>query len=557
MKKRFSGLLAACLIALLTTPVYAALPAETGMITSCSAVSGSEFTPSSTIAAKLDKMFAGNIGLYKDKNKTKLVNAALGTRNVPNNGVWQYWGPTPRAGTSCFAYANAFYCTFYDGVYPHHEINSNHQKVKATGRISYENFVKWGVRDDAPVYIREGNHSIIVLHYDKDYITYVDGNGDARGLIAIRKEAWKRGSGANLYNQKPSLIVQPTTAYFPAGSLQKKKPVPCTEGGNFHDWNPGEVTKTATCKESGLKVYTCLACGKTKEEAIAKTADHAYGSWTVTREATCASAGEKVAVCKICGREQPDKIKALGHAYGKTVTLQEATIYSAGVVERTCSRCGKVKKSNTDCAFREETLGITLTTQEGVFPENTEITVTTPGKSTQDYADAERVLLYVTGKMLPYVWDVRAEGESVQPQGKVAVEVAIPEDFGENLELYTVTGNQAQALPCTWNQEKRTVTLELENFQTLALCDRDVPGIQPTAPVEESFEPETLPPTQPTVPATVAPSEEPEQMSVWSSPYVLLVSIAAVLLMGVGITVTVVLLRKRKIPEELPESVYL
>ncbi len=223
MKKCVCGMLAVCLLAMLAVPVFAALPEGSGIVTSSKDISGSEFSSIPAIAAKLDGMFAGNIGLYANKKKTTLVDASLGTRNVPNNGKLQYWGPEPRAGTSCFAYANAFYGYFYDGVYPHQTLNANHQKIKANGKITYNNFVKWGVRNDAVVYIREGNHSFVVLHYDQDYITIADGNGDGKGLIAVRKQPWKRVTGTDIFNQKPSLIVQPTYAYFAAGSLQQGK----------------------------------------------------------------------------------------------------------------------------------------------------------------------------------------------------------------------------------------------------------------------------------------------------------------------------------------------
>lgn len=550
MKKRIFSLFAVCLVFLLATPVYAALPEGTGMITSCSAVSGSEFSPDPAIAAKLDKMFAGDIGLYKDKNKTQLVNAALGTSNVPNNGVWQYWGPEPRAGTSCFAYANAFYCTFYDGVYPHHQINSNHVKVTATGKISYANFVKWGVRDDAAVYIREGNHSIIVLHYDENYITYVDGNGNARGLIAIRKEAWQRGSGANMYNQKPSLIVQPTTAYFPAGSMGK---LPCTEGGTYHAWNQGNIVQAATCKDAGLKVYTCTACGKTKEEAISKVS-HMFGAWSVTEEATCSKIGTKTSVCQVCGVEKSESVEKIGHSYGKYVTVQEATIFSAGVQEKTCSGCGKVKKMKTDCVFREETLGITLTAQEGVFPENTEISVTAPEEGTVEHNAIGQALQGVTGKFFPYVWDIRVQEENVTPKGKVVLEIAIPAGFGNNLALYAVAEDTAQILDCTIDLENKAITLELETLPMLALCDLDVPWER--SPAERVAQPVTELAAQ----GTAIVIKEIEQTQKRNDPYILLIAAAAILFVVCIVAVTVVIVKKRKkteIPEELPEEVYL
>ena len=56
----------------------------------------------------------------------------------------------------------------------------------------------------------------------------------------------------------------------------------CSACGNVektnHTWNGGTVTKTANCKETGTKTYTCTAngCGATKTETIAKTNNHTF-----------------------------------------------------------------------------------------------------------------------------------------------------------------------------------------------------------------------------------------------------------------------------------------
>lgn len=551
MRKWLTGLLAVCLTALLATPVFAALPSGTGKITDCKSVSGSEFSSKTSIANKLDKMFAGDIGLYKDKNKTKLVDASLGTRNVPNNGVYQYWGPTPRAGTSCFAYANAFYGHFYDGVYPHHSLNSNHQTIKAKGKISYENFVKWGVRDDAAVYIREGNHSIIVLTYDKNYLTYVDGNGDGKGLIAIRKEAWKRGSGANIYNQKPSLIVQPTTKYFPAGSMKSQGAVPCTQGGNSHDWDDGETTKKATCKEAGLKVYTCLDCGLVREETLKKTTDHTYGEWSVAKEATCSKKGQNAAQCTVCGKEKTKSIKALGHKYGKAV-VQEATIYAPGVTKQTCQRCEKVKKTKSDCMAEYADFGITLTTKEGVFPKITELAVMTP----EDLGTAETALQEVTAKSFLFLLDARVKEEPVQPKGAVTLELKIPEGFGSNLGLYQLNDGVVKALESSVNPETGTLSVQLQEFGTFALCDLDVPYVpEPT----EVTEPATEPVTAPTEEPTVAQIEKQQTPYLQNRELILWIAVVGAVFVSC-VTLTVILIvrknkkRKEQISAEAEES---
>ena len=52
----------------------------------------------------------------------------------------------------------------------------------------------------------------------------------------------------------------------------EKEPADCT----FDD---GVVTKEPTHFEEGIKTYTCTVCGRTKEEAVAKTNDHLFGDW--------------------------------------------------------------------------------------------------------------------------------------------------------------------------------------------------------------------------------------------------------------------------------------
>ena len=545
MKKWFCGIFAAVLTLLLAVPAYAALPDGVGMITNCSHISGKEFSSKTSIAKKLDKMFAGDIGLYKDSKKTTLVNAALGTSNVPNNNVYQYWGPDSRAGTSCFAYANAFYGHFYDGVYPHHSLNSNHKVIKATGKITYKNFVKWGVRNDAAVYIREGNHSIIVLHYNEDYITYVDGNGNGKGLIAIRKEAWKRSKGANIYDQKPSLIVQPTTSYFAAGSMNTQSK-PCTEGGPSHDWDEGEVTKTASCKETGLKVYTCYDCGKTREDTLSKTSDHSYGDYAVTKEATCDQKGKEVSTCATCGKEKTKTIKALGHTYGKTTVVQVGTIWSPGITEKTCKTCGYVKKTKSDCVVREESFGITLTAKEGAFPKNTTFRVVTPPAPEV----VEILLQPVTGKSLLLQPETSAKEKAVQPKKPVQLELQLPAEFGDNVALYQVENGTLQQLPGTVDPEARVLTVELEHFGIFALCDLDAPYV---APEPEPTQPEptvayTLPPETEATAVEAKTIDQPAQVN---RELLLWLCVAAGLTVAL-LTLTIILIVRRAKRKKVP-----
>ncbi|MBQ6019886.1 MAG: hypothetical protein IJL26_06865 [Clostridia bacterium] len=72
-----------------------------------------------------------------------------------------------------------------------------------------------------------------------------------------------------------------------------------------HSWDAGVVTKAATCKAKGTKLFTCTECGATKTEPIAKDPNNHASYGTVVKnaaEATCEADGYTGDVCcKGCG----------------------------------------------------------------------------------------------------------------------------------------------------------------------------------------------------------------------------------------------------------------
>ena len=113
-----------------------------------------------------------------------------------------------------------------------------------------------------------------------------------------------------------------------------------------HTWNSGEVTKSASCKETGVKTYTCTDCGATKTETIAK-ADHTYSNSCDTDCNICgatrtithsystkwSSDGSKHwHACTVCGAKTDEAAHTPGAA---------ATEWTA----QTCTSCGYVIKS--------------------------------------------------------------------------------------------------------------------------------------------------------------------------------------------------------------------
>ncbi len=163
----------------------------------------------------------------------------------------------------------------------------------------------------------------------------------------------KNGS-TEIMNVTPSKSVKIDCATHTYGAYSKvndsQHKHTCTVCGHTetanHTWNGGTVTKAATCKETGVKTYTCTACNATKTENIAKTANHSYGAWTTTKEPTCTDAGTQTRTCSVCGNSESKSVSAKGHSWGGYQVTKQPTCADAGTQTRTCSVCGKTESQS-------------------------------------------------------------------------------------------------------------------------------------------------------------------------------------------------------------------
>lgn len=120
--------------------------------------------------------------------------------------------------------------------------------------------------------------------------------------------------------------------YYPCIS-HTENIIPCqnVEKAN-HTWNSGTVTKKATCKETGVKTFTCTTCSATKTEDTAKTTDHKYGSWTKVNDATHKH------TCSICQKEE-----TANHSWNSGSVTKKATCKEEGVKTYNCTACNTTK----------------------------------------------------------------------------------------------------------------------------------------------------------------------------------------------------------------------
>lgn len=108
-----------------------------------------------------------------------------------------------------------------------------------------------------------------------------------------------------------------------------------------HDWDEGKVTTEATCKNTGVKTYTCNNCSETKTEVIPMT-DHIWDNGKVTTKPSCITPGAKTYTCTVCQETKTEEIPATGHQHTEVRNVKEATCTKEGYTGDTyCTDCGE------------------------------------------------------------------------------------------------------------------------------------------------------------------------------------------------------------------------
>ena len=105
--------------------------------------------------------------------------------------------------------------------------------------------------------------------------------------------------------------------------------------GPVHQYS-AVVTKAATCKEAGIRTYTCTICGASYAEKITKLAHTPVTD--LSKPATCTESGLTAGShCSVCGEviQVQNTVPALGHNF----------------VNGKCTRCGKVESESSVIAY--------------------------------------------------------------------------------------------------------------------------------------------------------------------------------------------------------------
>lgn len=193
------------------------------------AASGFDYTASNELAVVLDAIFSGDIDVFSNANCTNEVSMPI-NQSMSNSTTYYVKNKTTGSlisGKQCYIYANAVYNKLFNEPVVHGS-SFKHSTVIISGgsnSVSYSMFVNAGVRCGAYLrtttnsngsYNGDYGHSLIVLSYNADEITYLEGNGDGAGLVRIASRTWAKFNELMLSGRSRYLchVVQPTQEYY-------------------------------------------------------------------------------------------------------------------------------------------------------------------------------------------------------------------------------------------------------------------------------------------------------------------------------------------------------
>lgn len=183
-----------------------------------------DYTDSPKLADSLNGIFAGDIDLMA--SGTEYI---YPVGSVMNNSkmftVTSNKGSSVR-GYQCFIYANAVYNKLF-GEYVSHGTGllNSVNVIENKPTASYALFTSVGVRCGAYMRTTENadgsysgskGHSLIILTYDKDTITFIEGNGDGKGLVRAGIMTWDDFNTRMLTGRNRVIchVTQPVASYY-------------------------------------------------------------------------------------------------------------------------------------------------------------------------------------------------------------------------------------------------------------------------------------------------------------------------------------------------------
>lgn len=297
--------------------------------------------PTAALQSKLDSVYAGDIDIYSNYACTNEVFLPVGS-SINNYNMYHIKSKITGSvisGWQCYIYANAVYNKIFNEWIGHgYELAHSHNVISAgTNYLNYNIFRNAGVKSGAYIrtttyssgaYNGSAGHSMIVISYNTEGITYLEGNGNGYGLIRITTVSWEQFSYSQLYGCGRYIchVIQPEDSYY--DKLYGNDAVLCSHNNIVY---APEVE--STCTLFGHESYAvCSDCYVIVSDYISKPlAPHTGGNATCTEQAICDHCGIHY------GEYAPHKFaEKESEYYIKT----PADCVSCGEYYKSCSYCG-------------------------------------------------------------------------------------------------------------------------------------------------------------------------------------------------------------------------
>lgn len=240
------------------------------------------YTESPRLAELLYEIFDGDINMYSESTEYFYeIGSVMDTKRMFT--VYSKDG-NPLHGYQCFIYANAVYNKLYgepvgNGSYLSHSVIA----VRNEAVASYELFKNAGVKCGAYMRTTENKngsyngskgHSLIILKYDENEITYFEGNGEGLGYVRGAILSWQDFNDRQLGKRGRVIchIVQPTDSYYKSQYGDSKVYINYAKGSATSGNAPSSVAigfnQTFTVKTEGNLRY----------------GDYLFAGWSVRRD---------------------------------------------------------------------------------------------------------------------------------------------------------------------------------------------------------------------------------------------------------------------------------
>ncbi len=202
LKRLISAAAAICLLPGMTAAPYSGVPCY-ALTVSAAAASAAQYGQSAAFAEAVQRIEEGACGLYTDRDGTLPAQLAVGTAlnkyqtyfvRTSDGGGWN--------GKQCYIYAQGVYSQLFDALPCNGQLDSVsacvvlHGPAEITPQVLYEHHVMPGaylrttVNADGSFNSNAG-HSLIILGYDAEQITVLEGNADGQGAITESTISYK------------------------------------------------------------------------------------------------------------------------------------------------------------------------------------------------------------------------------------------------------------------------------------------------------------------------------------------------------------------------------